>query len=216
MKLVFISDSHGLHERISIPDGDVLLHCGDFMNGGRDVSELFSFRAWWIRQPHKYKILISGNHDILMERELPLTLDFNKPEYGLFYLLDSGTSIDEIKFWGSPYTPEFFPEYWAFNRKRGEVIRKHWNLIPDDTDVLLTHGPPIGLLDQAAPSKNSDSLGCADLRMKIDSMDSLKISAFGHIHGSSGQRKYGGKTFINASQVNESYKVVNKPIVIDL
>lgn len=209
-RLVFISDTHSLHNQVILPDGDILVHAGDFMNSGTRFGELTSFANWWNKQPHKIKCLIAGNHDILAEERPDL---LKQSLFGTDYLLDSGVEYFGIKFWGSPYTPNFFPEHWAFNRARGEEIRKHWDLIPEGTDVLITHGPPWGWLDQV--TLNGEHLGCEDLWHAIDRIKP-KVHCFGHIHGGAGESTNGFTRFINASQVNEKYKVVHKPIVIDI
>lgn len=108
--------------------------------------------------------------------------------------------------------PFFFD--WAFNRLRGDAIRKHWDLIPGYTQVLVTHGP-MGILDQARPGR-SDFCGCCDLEMRIQKLDALKLHAFGHIHGGHGRKDVRGIVYVNGSICNEAYKPVNAPIVVDL
>ena len=138
MKLVCTSDTHGFHHRLKLPPGDVLIHAGDFCSRG-DEWEAKNFAVWLHDQNYKHKIVISGNHDRIMEKD---------PQFGelLFggvahYLLDSSVVIDGIKFYGSPWQPAF--NNWAFNIPRdSDEIAAKWNLIPDDTDVLITHGPP--------------------------------------------------------------------------
>lgn len=208
-KIVFISDTHGLHYKVDVPDGDILVHCGDFMNSGRDVQELYSFSSWWNNLSHAHKILVFGNHDVMAQKEPALVKAAFENTH---ILLDSGVEIEGIKFWGSPYTPNFFPDHWAFNAARGDEIKQHWDSISYDTDVLLTHGPPFGILDQIKPA--SEHLGCEDLAEAVYKI-CPKIHVFGHVHGSYGTQQFGIK-FINASQVNEKYRVVNKPIVVEI
>lgn len=209
-RLVFLSDTHGLHNQVEVPDGDVLIHAGDFLNRGTIYQELVSFTNWWNKQPHKIKILVAGNHDILVQERPDILKNLL---YGTEYLQDSGTQYLGLRFWGSPYTPNFFPEQWAFNRERGAKIKSHWNLIPEDTDILITHGPPYGILDQIKP--NSEHLGCEELWKAVIRIKP-KICCFGHIHGGAGETEIAITHFINASQVNDKYKVVHKPIVIDI
>lgn len=129
---------------------------------------------------------------------------------GIIYLNDSGTTIDGIKVWGSPVTPWFFS--WAFNKRRGEGIRKHWNLIPTDTDLLITHGPPYGILDAVI---NQRRTGCKDLLQKVQEVKP-KVHVFGHIHESYGVQKTMGTQFINCCLLNESYELVNKPVTFEI
>jgi len=213
LTLVAISDTHSLHRHVKLPDGDVLIHAGDFMNTGRNFHEVTDFANWFMNQPHKYKILVAGNHDILMEQnrfgclEMFKSLEhYTKPFY---YLQDSSVVIEGWKFWGSPYQPEFFN--WAFNRKRGYEIRKHWDLIPEDTDVLITHGPPLGIGDET----EGGHYGCADLLVKIQEVKPA-LHICGHFHAGHGTVYRDETSFHNVSICNEKYKPVNAPHVIKL
>ncbi len=125
---------------------------------------------------------------------------------GVQYLKDSGTLVNGIKIWGSPVTPWLFN--WAFNRMRGDNIGRHWDLIPEDTDILITHGPPFRTLD-----KNIEEIhiGCKDLFLRIQDVKP-KLHIFGHVHESYGVVEKHGMTFINASVLNEKYEIVNQPI----
>ena len=148
MKLVIISDTHC--QQIPIPDGDVLIHCGDHTYQG-NVPESEPALQWLVDQPHKHKLIIAGNHEVGWENDLRSnhyrSIPHTKPRHldkfpELTYLHETGIEIDGIKFWGSPYQPFFMN--WAFNRQRGPQLQAHWAKIPDDTDVLITHGPPYG------------------------------------------------------------------------
>lgn len=215
MKIVCISDTHGQHRKFEIPEGDVLVFAGDLMTDGKNWPEIGDFNAWLGTLPHRHKVVITGNHDRLFE---------SNPYFsrGLLtnctYLENSGCEIDGVKFWGSPYTPTFCG--WAFN-STPEELRRHWGLIPNDTDVLITHGPPYGISDVAVGG--GEHLGCVDLLKKfLDFRANPKLHVFGHIHGSGGQSSFlnpnhGVRTrFVNASLVNEAYATVNKPIVVEL
>ncbi|WP_308873929.1 metallophosphoesterase family protein [Thiothrix subterranea] len=139
MNLTFISDTHSLHDRLpAIDAGDVLIHCGDFTGRGT-LDDTLNFAEFMAAQPFTHKIVIAGNHDWCFEDKRRKIAEHILKEYGLIYLNDSGIEIDGVKFWGSPIQPEFCD--WAFNRERGEAIRQHWDKIPADTDVLITHGP---------------------------------------------------------------------------
>lgn len=210
MKVVTLSDTHGKHNKVDVPPGDVLVHAGDFMLGGNDYGEAKSFAKWFHAQPHEHKVVIAGNHDILFEK-LPYVA--KELFAGVHYLCDSGVTIEGVRFWGSPYTPEFYD--WAFNLPRGESLKKHWDMIPDDTNVLVTHGPPYGLLDQV--KSGWDHLGCIDLRKAIDKrLKQLRLHVFGHIHGGAGIMGYGGFWVNNASVLSEAYEVVRPPLQITI
>ncbi|WP_428741856.1 metallophosphatase domain-containing protein [Tenacibaculum sp.] len=207
MKIVFISDTHGRHEDVKLPQGNVLIHAGDVSRTGKSV-EVEAFLKWYSNQPHKYKILIAGNHDWYFESNSKIMIDSRMPD-NIIYLNDSGCEIEGVRFWGSPIQPEF--GNWAFNRKRGEDIKAHWDLIPLKTDVLITHGPPFGILDK---TMRNDLVGCEELLKKVNQIKP-KIHVFGHIHEAYGVVEKNGVKFINASLLNHKYYYTNDPVVVD-
>jgi Icc-related predicted phosphoesterase len=212
MRLVVISDTHNLHDRIvSLPDGDILIHAGDFMGSGLDLKEILSFNQWLREQPFKQRVVCAGNHDRSFE---------NMPEMarGLLtnaiYLENDGITIDGVSFWGSPYTPEFMN--WAFMYPRGGAAKRYWDQIPNGLDVLITHGPPRGILDQVTPG--GEHLGCEELRKTVEAKKP-RIHIFGHIHGGAGTFENGTTRFVNAAYLNEAYKPLDpagKVRIIDL
>jgi Icc-related predicted phosphoesterase len=208
MRIIAISDTHGKHNELSIPPGDVVIHAGDIGNTST-AKETFNFFHWFSTLPHKHKIFIAGNHDFFFEKTPILALKVLVP-YNVIYLHDSGKIIDGVKFWGSPVTPWF--HNWAFNRIRGRAILKHWDQIPMDTDVLITHGPAFGILDQMEDGEN---IGCKDLLETITKIKP-KIHICGHIHEAYGQTTAGPTRFYNASMVNRKCNIANQPLVIDL
>jgi Icc-related predicted phosphoesterase len=208
VRIVCISDSHGQHAKLRVPDGDMLIHAGDFMAFGDRPKEIVDFNHWLGKQPHWFKVVIAGNHDVMFElhpraaREL---LD------NAIYLENSGTELAGLKIWGSPVQPEF--NNWAFNVTRGAPIRRYWKMIPADTDVLVTHGPPFGILDQSHPS--TVHLGCEELAKVVEQIRP-KLHVFGHIHGGQGESFVNETRFANASVVNEAYRLVCEPIVVEI
>ena len=129
---------------------------------------------------------------------------------GIIYLNDSGVTIEGLKFFGSPVSPHFAG--WGFEKTRGTDIKKHWDLIPADTDILITHGPAFGLLDRTLDGTN---VGCEDLRERIHEIKPL-IDGCGHIHEAYGELESEGTLFINASSLDIFYRCINDPIVVDL
>lgn len=129
---------------------------------------------------------------------------------GITYLEDSIISIDGLKIYGSPYTPEFYN--WAFMKKRGPQIRNVWDKIPEAVDILVTHGPPLMILDQNAQSRHQ---GCEDLLFKVKEVRP-KIHVFGHIHEGYGAEEQFGIKFYNASVLDHHYHLVNKPMAIEV
>lgn len=216
MKLVIISDTHGLHEKVKVPAGDVLIHCGDCTNDAGQRS-LRDFLTWFERQPCPRKILIAGNHDWAFEKWPGLAQEMvMKVSHSTTYLQDSGCEIGGFKFYGTPYQPEFCN--WAFNLPRGEALRKVWDKIPDDTDVLITHGPPKNRLDVSG--FDGDRCGCVDLYEAVLRVRP-RVHAFGHIHHGYGTKEEvhddGFKTtFINASICDERYNPTRSPWIFEL
>jgi Icc-related predicted phosphoesterase len=207
MRIVFISDTHNRHSEITVPAGDLLVHAGD-ISGRGGVYEITRFMDWLEDQPHPHKVLIAGNHDFLAERNPEEFLGLVPKN--VIYLNDSGTEINGLKIWGSPIQPWFFD--WAFNRQRGEEIDQHWQLIPEGTDLLMTHGPPSGILDRTI---TGEKVGCEDLLRRVLEIKP-RIHVFGHIHEAYGQVQQDGIHFINASVLNHRYMPVFDPVVVDL
>ena len=213
MELVLISDTHTMHEQVTLPKGDVLVHAGDFTGRGKP-HEVEDFFGWLERQAKEFKhiVFIAGNHDMSFEYKHPWTVDMIKSlSENIHYLEDSEIIIDGVKFYGSPWQPEFFN--WAFNLPRGKALAEKWELIPNDTDILITHGPPMNILDYT--SRDMWNVGCLDLYNKVLNIKP-KLHIFGHIHEGYGIKEQDGITFINASTCTLGYNPTNKPIQISL
>jgi len=210
MKLVCISDTNSLHHRIpDIPDGDVLIHAGDCLGQGT-LENIEELNDWLGTLPHRYKIVIAGNHDWAFQETPELA---RQALTNAIYLEDSGAEIEGIRFWGSPWTPTFMD--WAFMLERGQQLHKKWQLIPGDTDVLITHGPPKGIGDEANLGFKYQNVGCIDLLDRIQQL-SLKAHIFGHIHEGYGEYQQGQTKLINASTCTARYEPRNAPIVIEV
>ena len=208
MKFLAISDTHCRHRVLKLPKADTIIHAGDMSYKGKE-EEIIDFFDWFSNLSFRYKICIAGNHDFFFEREKQDLIKKRIPA-NVYYLQDSGVEIEGIKIWGSPVTPWFFN--WAFNCRRGPSLLHHWRMVPADTDLLITHGPPYGILDNIV---NENNAGCIDLLRTVQQIKP-KVHVFGHIHESYGQVKRNGTHFINASLLNESYELVNKPILFDV
>jgi len=221
MKIVLLSDTHCKLARIDIPDGDLLLHAGDLTFKG-NIQEISQELRELGRIAKKFKhgcAFICGNHDWLGERNPSLMKQMAVDE-GLDYLDHSSTEIGGLNIFGSAYTPFFYN--WAFNLPRGEALANKWAEIPANTDILITHGPPMGVLDPVERYNGQkcefeiERVGCADLHNRIQQLKQLKLHVFGHIHSGYGTVKIGDVTYVNASICTEQYKPFNKPIVIEL
>lgn len=206
MRIVAISDTHMLHDKLVVPDGNVLIHAGDLTNKGSldDVRRFNDFLGKW---SHPHKIVIAGNHDFCFQR---WRADAEALLTNAVYLQDKSIEIDGIHFYGSPWQPWFYD--WAFNLRRGAEIREKWDLIPIDTDVLITHGPPFGIGDQ---NIQGQYVGCRELLEAVERVHP-KLHIFGHIHEGYGITHNEHTTFINASTCDVGYKPVNPPLVFDL
>lgn len=209
MRIVCISDTHSMHRQISVPEGDLLIHAGDCLGAGT-LEELEDLDRWFSELPHAHKILIAGNHDWCFQDEPAEARELVRHAH---YLQDSPLELGGFKFWGSPWTPVFFN--WAFNLERGEALAERWARIPDDTDVLITHGPPAGILDRVDPPVGSVRPGCEALTARVTQLVP-RLHIFGHIHEDYGQVQIGNCLYINASTCNGSYQPLNAPVVIDL
>jgi len=208
VRIVCISDTHGQHTKLSVPDGDVLIHAGDFMAFGDTPKEVVDFNQWLGKQPHRHKVVIAGNHDLMFERHPGAARELLG---NAIYLENSGAEIAGFTIWGSPVQPEF--NNWAFNVARGAAIRRYWKMIPANTDVLVTHGPPFGVLDKAHPS--SAHVGCEELAKAVEQIKP-GLHVFGHIHGGHGLSSSKDTQFVNASVVNEAYRLVHEPQVVEI
>ena len=205
MRVVCISDTHGLHRQLAIPDGDLLVCTGDFTRRGRRA-EIVDFDAWLATLPHRHKVIIAGNHDFLFEQD-PAARSLI--QHGT-YLQDESCEKDGVRIYGSPWQPRFFD--WAFNLDRGEPLRKVWAQIPSGVDIVLTHGPPHGVLDTTVRGLR---VGCEELTLAMRRVRP-KLHVFGHIHESYGQQVLDGTHYVNASTCNLNYSPIHPAVVIDL
>ena len=217
-KICLFSDTHTYHQDVEIPECDIAIFAGDMSFTGKE-KEVFSFFSWYSDQHQaKHKIAIAGNHDLCFDPRkngydgLPGWVnDLYNDCPNVLYLENESVKLEGLNIWGSPITPDFYPEHWAFNKSRGEKINKVWSKIPLNTDILVTHGPVYGHLDYVAGL----NVGCEDLRNRILEVRP-KLSVCGHIHEGYGIKEVDGIIYANASVLDGQYKHVNEVIVIDL
>jgi len=213
-KIVSLSDTHGFHHHVNVPDGDILLHAGDLTMSG-EIDVLKDVNEWFGKLPHSYKIVIAGNHDISLGKAHILG---SKIFTNAYYLLNNTVEVEGIKIWGSPYTPwnsEVY-NYFAFGKPRYDM-KGAWKGMTKNADILLTHCPPKGILDKVAETgfNPNEHVGDELLLAKIE-RNKPKYNIFGHIHEGYGILKKNDTTFINCSVVDEHYNLVNEPVVINL
>lgn len=206
MRVVALSDTHGRHGAVAVPDGDLLIHAGDFTDHG-SLEEIAAFDAFLAGLPHRHKVVIAGNHDFAFERDPAAA---RAVLAHATYLEDGETTVDGLRLWGSPWQPWFYD--WAFNLRRGADIRRKWALIPEGIDILVTHGPPHGHGDRTAQGL---AVGCEDLLTRVREVRP-RVHLFGHIHEGFGTTSDGTTTFVNASTCDLRYRPVNPPLVLDL
>lgn len=211
MRLLLLSDTHNRHPSLTdLPEADAVLHAGD-VSGRGTLPEIGAFLTWFGALPYRHKVFIAGNHDFAFERQAAVAEALVPP--GVTYLRDQAVSLDGLTVWGAPWQPWFMD--WAFNLERGPALEAAWARIPDDVDVLLTHGPPHGILDQTS-ARPPERVGCADLRRRIASLSRLRLHAFGHIHEAYGIERHGDVTFVNASTCDLRYEPRNAPVVVEV
>lgn len=189
IRIACISDTHELHRELDVPDGDILIHAGDFTMFSKSVAAIRDFNDWLGELPHKVKVVVPGNHEFFLEA------DPNKRRMisNATVLIGEGIEILGLKIWGSPVTPLYGG---AFGRSSEKDRSKLYASIPEDVDVLVTHGPPFGTLD--CSSGNARHSGCPQL---LEAVTRLKprLHVFGHVHGAYGMVSREETMFVNAA-----------------
>ena len=212
MRIFHLSDTHGLHNDLILPEADILIHSGDFTNHRdkfQNAGEFYLFIDWVeeVSKKFRHNVYIPGNHDTFVESSEKKTKQAFL-DAGAALLINESIEIEGIKIWGSPLTPTF--NDWAYNRDRGK-IGKTWAKIPDNTQILVTHGPCKGILDLSEnPWRELEQTGCSALASRIEDLKDLKFHLFGHIHDNprycknQGVMIRNGVTYSNASCVTDN------------
>lgn len=210
MKILCISDTHYKQNAISLTECDVVVFAGDYCTTGA-LFEFQKFVDWLETQSSKFKkaILVAGNHDWCLMNSKRFCVELLTRALGdkAIYLEDSECVIDGVKFYGSPWQPEFCN--WAFNKPRGEDLKLVWSNIPDDVNVLITHGPPHGICDK---TERHIHVGCTELLTRVKQLNGLFLHVFGHIHCANGVEysdEVLGTHFCNAAVCDETYTPTN-------
>ena len=216
MKICCISDTHGKHHKLDLSQfkTDILVHAGDFTRSSKSQTEVIVFLEWFEAQDFKYKILIAGNHEIMIEKDPDWFWEVLKRFPGITYLENSSTTIDGIKIFGSPCSNSF--GNWAFMHNDSGLSRI-WDEIPSDIHILISHGPAYGSGDLVNNTFSADPhVGSKSLTARKKELTELILHISGHIHEGYGVTQTGDCTNISASVLNERYKLVNDPIVIEI
>lgn len=204
MRIVCISDTHELHRELDVPPGDMLIHAGDFTVFSERPSIVRDFDEWLGELPHRHKIVVPGNHDFLMN-QIPNRSQIKNATL----LVDSGVEVDGLRIWGSPATKLYGD---TLGRPEAADLKGHLLTTPD-IQILVTHGPPLGILDVAADS--NVHAGCPELLEQVLRINP-KLHVFGHIHGAYGTRKLNETLFVNAALVGQAGHLDEQPIVVDI
>lgn len=219
MIIDILSDLHGSFP--DLPGGDLLILGGDY-TARHNAVEYDRFKIWLNNQSYAKKIVIGGNHDTDFKVGNVCKdagqFRFTRDWLDAIYLEDSGCEYEGIKIWGSPWTAWFDginPNCKAWTLRNDKALAKKWALIPDDTDILITHSPPCGILDECLSGDKFENVGSKSLRARVFEINP-KLHVFGHIHEGYGQIKLDDIIFVNASHMDVNYKPVNKPIRITL
>ena len=219
LSIAVVGCSHGQHTKLTIPLADVLVHTGDYSRRG-DESDAISFLKWFESQPHAIRIFCCGNHERFAETRPKAFAELVAQHApSCHYLHDRSIELGGLKWYGANWTPEFCN--WHFMARRGLEIREHWDLIPEDTQVLITHGPSYGRLDlvpaEYVENGRDRHQGCEELSEAIKRLKDLKAHLHSHLHSQGCQTEViDGVTYVNAAVVDEDYRVRGEIQVIHL
>ena len=218
MKFVMFSDTHGNY--VDLPDGDCLIYAGDWSSGRGTLVETHKFIEYMGSQPHPIKVAVPGNHDFPADTHAVIVRNLFEKN-GIAYLINERTYASDIDFparkiqiWGSPYHPKIWGK---FELERGD-LQAIWSLVPEDIEILVTHGPPYGILDHTDEKHGNTNVGDNSLnefylKHKMKGTKAPIVHVFGHIHEGYGQSRIGNTRFINASVCDADYNPVNEPVV---
>lgn len=205
-----MSDTHLMHlqYKIKMPEADMVIHSGDATFRGK-LNEVGAFVEWFDKLPYKYKIFVPGNHDWIFQKNPNLGQSMLRKD--MIYLEDNMVEVEGLKIYGSPWQPEFMR--WAFNLPRGHRLREKWNKIPNGIDILVTHTPPLRILDR---NLDGEHVGCGDLYEVVTKRVKPRLHTFGHIHLSYGMAVQGRTLFVNAAICGEDYKPNHGVVVVEI
>ncbi len=219
VKIWFISDTHNRHRELTIPDADMVIHCGDestYGNAWMNELEARPFFDWFSELPIPDKVFVPGNHSTAVEQGLVRAEDYSSVRF----LIHDEMLWNGLRIFGTPYTPKFFD--WAYMKPRGEMDIV-WDSIPSDVDILVSHGPPKGVLDitRDIETKAPIHVGSKSLMRQVTERIRPRFHAFGHIHDEAGHRNYGmvtrgATTYINCSCCDLACKLLNPGFVVEI
>jgi predicted phosphohydrolase len=204
LTIVCISDTHELHRELDVPDGDILIHAGDFTMFSKRAAAILDFNDWLGKLPHRWKILIPGNHEFFLESDLSRRRLISNATV----LINEGIEIAGLKIWGSPVTPLYGG---AFGLSSPTDRVRLYAKIPDGLDILVTHGPPSGILDRSPGALHH--AGCPQLLEAVTRLKP-KLHVFGHVHGAHGMLSTEDTLFVNSALLGPDGDLSASPIVL--
>jgi Icc-related predicted phosphoesterase len=205
MDLVIFGDTHELHEEVEVPAGDLLIFTGDFTMFSKHLSAIESFNEWLGDLPHRWKLVVPGNHEFFLEADP----DRRRLISNAAVLMDEAIEIDGLKIYGSPMTPLYGA---AFGKASPADRVRHWERIPNDVNVLITHGPPYGILDRSPGQL--ERAGDPELMARVKELSSLRLHCFGHVHGAHGGIERDGVLFLNAALMGSLGAIEHRPVAL--
>lgn len=207
VSVTIISDTHAMHGSLSLPGGDILIHCGDMLDlFDRDASALRELDDWFGRQDYPKILITGGNHDLALETALSRT---RQPFRNARYIEDERIAVEGLEVYAAPWVPQLGGH--AFYRDE-DALREKWAAVPSGLDILITHVPPAGILDR---SSRGHSHGCPHLAAEIARI-APRLHCFGHVHASAGQTRIGDTLFVNASSAVSGERAVRAPFVLEI
>jgi calcineurin-like phosphoesterase family protein len=212
IRVVCLSDTHDRQADIKVPDGDILIHCGDLTMAGDQACAREGI-AWLASLPHRRKLFVPGNHDLCFEAGGAFIRELSEEFPSVETLIDRDADAFGLRVYGSPWTPGPARFAFAYNPHQPRVPSERWALIPDDTQILITHTPPQGIHDLTASGKR---LGCSALRTRLQGLRALQLHAFGHVHEAQGTIMLRRVQYVNAAICDERYRPNQAPVVVDL
>jgi predicted phosphohydrolase len=206
LTIVCLSDTHELHRELEVPNGDILIHAGDFTMFSKSAAAILDFNDWLGELPHRSKILIPGNHEFFLEAD-PSRRNLIS---NAIVLINEGVEVAGLKIWGSPTTPLLGA---AFGVGSPADRTRLYAAIPNDVDILVTHGPPYGILDRSPGALHH--AGCPQL---LEAVTWLKpqLHIFGHVHGAHGTVSTEDTLYVNAALLGPDGDLDASPIVLRL
>jgi Icc-related predicted phosphoesterase len=205
IRLVLISDTHELHRELDVPDGDILIHCGDLSMMSRSLAAIEDFDEWLGELPHRVKLVVPGNHEFVLEDSGRRGLITNAT-----MLINESVMVMGLRIWGSPVTPLYGAAFGLISdRDRTRLYAQ----IPGDTDIVITHGPPYGVLDQAPGSEYH--AGCRQLLAAIERVKP-RLHVFGHAHGCFGMVDTPETLFVNVALLGSDGSLSSPPVVLQM